>query len=541
MTDPLIGQTLGGRYRIERLLGAGGMGAVYEAIQTDIKRRVAVKILHVAKATPEERTRFEREARALTAIHSPHVVEIRDFQIPPDGPPFLVMEYLEGQSLSALVKRDGALAPERVAKIALQVLTALTEVHRLDIVHRDVKPANVVLVPSAALGEIVKLVDFGVSTADVTMIPATLGTAFVGTLPYMAPEQAMGEGVDGRSDVYGVGASMYYACTLRRPVEGDTPAAIVQQLLKGAVTPIASLRPELDPTFARIVDRALAHDPAMRWQSAAEMAKALVEWLDPAAPKHEPPPPPSALPTRVLSEPMPAAPARKRARAPTVAVGVGVVAFAAIGALVVRSSVLAPQTPSVAQALDASVPPPPSMVILEPLSSLTPSASASAHTAAATVPTAPKPMQRAAEDATTVAAPTVAPGTDPHATGKPCGTFDMCPGSERCVRGQCHCWGGRVWCGGDCIMMDVDNCGACSHRCPLDTVCLPLDGSGDLGCVTCDVLERREHRPAGTMKACGGRYCLDLLTNSLNCGACGHACDPSRHETCTAGKCVAVY
>ena len=248
MTDPLIGQTLGGRYRIERLLGAGGMGAVYEAIQTDIKRRVAVKILHVAKATPEERTRFEREARALTAIHSPHVVEIRDFQIPPDGPPFLVMEYLEGQSLSALVKRDGALPPERVAKIALQVLTALTEVHRLDIVHRDVKPANVVLVPSAALGEIVKLVDFGVSTADVTMIPATLGTAFVGTLPYMAPEQAMGEGVDGRSDVYGVGASMYYACTLRRPVEGDTPAAIVERLMAGRRPPISTHRADLDPS-----------------------------------------------------------------------------------------------------------------------------------------------------------------------------------------------------------------------------------------------------------------------------------------------------
>ena len=150
---------------------------MYEANKIDIKRCVSLKLLHVGKATAEERTRFEREARALYAIRSPHIVEIRDFQVPEDGPPYLVMEYLEGQSLSALVKRDGVLPPERVAKIALQVLTAPTEVHRLEIVHRDVTPANIVLVPSAALGEIVKFVRFGVATDDVTLVQATLGTS----------------------------------------------------------------------------------------------------------------------------------------------------------------------------------------------------------------------------------------------------------------------------------------------------------------------------------------------------------------------------
>ncbi len=550
MSDPLLGRILGGRYRIERLLGAGGMGAVYEATQVDIRRRVALKVLRASAATADQRARFEREARALSQVNSPHVVEIRDFQALPDEPPLLVMEYLEGRSLSALVKDEGVLAAPRVAKIALQMLAALAEAHRHRIIHRDIKPANVVLVPSPALGEIVKVVDFGVSTADVTQIPRTLGTAFVGTLSYMAPEQALGEAVDGRADVYGVGATMYYALSKRRPIEADNAIAAVDMLVRTRVAKLATHRPDLDPALAAIVDRALEHEPAGRFQSADEMADALRRWIEEraSAPPPAPPPtqkvepPPSALAT-VAQRPAAPVLAPRRRVWPFAVFALALLAVAAV-TFALAMSRRAPAAVIAAQ--DAGSGPPasvdvpasaPSAMHVDPqlieatTAPVTPSATAPAH-----------PVGGASSHAVPRAQDGLEWGANERWTGTTCASSNECPSHTFCRGGRCLCGVWEVWCRGDCIFRDVDNCGGCGKPCPTGRVCVAPHEPEHVACLTCEELEQARGSAPGTLKLCPGTsVCVDLTSNLFHCGQCGHACDPSRHESCQAGKCVAVY
>jgi serine/threonine-protein kinase len=207
------GTLLGGRYRIETLVGEGGMGAVYEAVQQDLDRRVALKILHEHLTDDVElRSRFQREARVVAMLGHPNVVQISDFQARDGEPPFFVMELLHGENLRDLLKRAQLLPPERVAYIAVQVLSALEAAHRASVVHRDIKPDNIFLERTDVQVDIVKVLDFGVAKLlgrdDMKLTREGL---VVGTLSYMAPEQALGDRSPRR-------------CTSRSPVANRSTA-----------------------------------------------------------------------------------------------------------------------------------------------------------------------------------------------------------------------------------------------------------------------------------------------------------------------------
>jgi serine/threonine-protein kinase len=273
----LPGTLLGGRYRIETLVGEGGMGAVYEAVQQDLDRRVALKILHEHLTDDVElRGRFQREARVVAMLGHPNVVQISDFQARDGEPPFFVMELLHGENLRDLLKRAQVLPPERVAYIAVQILSALEAAHRANVVHRDIKPDNIFLERTDVQVDIVKVLDFGVAKLlgrdDMKLTRSGL---VVGTLSYMAPEQALGDPIDGRADLYSLAATMYLALTGRKPFDGATTAALLKKIMQEVPAPVSKLRPEIPEKFSAVFERALAKRPEDRYASAAEMARAL--------------------------------------------------------------------------------------------------------------------------------------------------------------------------------------------------------------------------------------------------------------------------
>jgi eukaryotic-like serine/threonine-protein kinase len=270
------GKVLGNRYRLERQIGSGGMGAVYEAVHLELGKRVAVKVVHQLDGDLIER--FKREARVLASLNHVNIVEILDFSAEP--PAYLAMELLNGRTLGQIMRSEGAFAPERMARIALQVLDALHETHAHDLVHRDIKPDNIFLSPSSGLGEIVKLVDFGIARSQNPTGPLTYGAAMIGTIPYMSPEQATGLTIDGRVDVYALGVCMYYACSMKRPYTGETGQELLLAILKSTARPLEQAVPGLDSQFAAIVHRAFARDITQRFQSARAMSEALRAWLD---------------------------------------------------------------------------------------------------------------------------------------------------------------------------------------------------------------------------------------------------------------------
>jgi serine/threonine protein kinase len=271
----LEGRVLGGRYRVFRAIGEGGMGAVYAALQLDLQRRVAIKILHGAERLSQESVRrFRQEALAAAELGHPNIVQVTDFQANAGEPPFLVMEMLEGESLQTLLQREPILAPERAAFIAAQVLAALAAAHAARIVHRDIKPGNVFLSRTPAMGDLVKVLDFGIAKVlrDVDEAPRSVAGSVVGTPAYMAPEQARGSEVDARADLYSVGACLFEMLVGRRPFgDGDTGDALATST--NAAPRVGSLAPGVDARLAAAVDRALAKDPAARPQSALEMLR----------------------------------------------------------------------------------------------------------------------------------------------------------------------------------------------------------------------------------------------------------------------------
>ena len=301
------GTLLGGRYRIETLVGEGGMGAVYEAVQQDLDRRVALKILHEHLTQDVElRGRFQREARVVAMLGHPNVVQISDFQARDGEPPFFVMELLHGENLRDLLKRAQVLAPERACYIAVQVLSALEAAHRANVVHRDIKPDNIFLERTDVQADIVKVLDFGVAKLlgrDEGM-KLTKSGLVVGTLSYMAPEQALGDPVDGRADLYSLAATMYLSLTGRKPFDGSTTAALLKKIMNEVPPSASRLRPEIPEKLSAVFDRALAKRPEDRFASAADMARALAPFAKPTRPNGVVPP--SADPT-TLDSPLSAA------------------------------------------------------------------------------------------------------------------------------------------------------------------------------------------------------------------------------------------
>jgi len=288
-----LGRTIAGRYRIDRLLGIGGMGAVYEATHLELGNRVALKTVRARVApSPESIERFQREARELAALRHPGIVEVRDLGRDDAGMPFMVMERLEGENLADLLAR-GPVAVDHIVRLAIEALDALSEAHAHSIVHRDLKPANLFLARTHD-GERIKVLDFGIAKvmgSEATTLTET--GLMIGSAPYMSPEQtADAKRIDPRSDVYAMGATLYELLTGRQSAEGTTTVQVVVRIAQGDVhRHPALLRPDVPPWLDSIVAKALATDPAQRFQSALEMKRALQEGQRVATLPGGPPPP----------------------------------------------------------------------------------------------------------------------------------------------------------------------------------------------------------------------------------------------------------
>jgi serine/threonine-protein kinase len=265
VSDSLIDTLFDGRYRIQRKLGAGGMADVYLAEDQELGRRVAIKILNGRHANDDQFIeRFRREAKNAAALNHPNIVSIYDRGEAEDTY-YIAMEFLDGRTLKELVVSRGA-APINVAiEYARQILSALRFAHRHGIVHRDIKPHNVLV---DAEGR-VKVTDFGIARAGTSQMTET--GSIVGTAQYLSPEQARGGEVDPRSDLYSLGVVLYELLTGKTPFDGETPVEIAMKHLSNAPKPPSKLRPDVTPELDKVVLRALAKNPDDRYQSADEM------------------------------------------------------------------------------------------------------------------------------------------------------------------------------------------------------------------------------------------------------------------------------
>jgi eukaryotic-like serine/threonine-protein kinase len=261
-----------GRYQILERIGKGAMATVYKAYDPSIDRTLAIKFLHQDLCVEEDqRSRFLREAKAAGGLAHPNIVTIYDVgEI--EGRPYIAMELLDGITLSEVIKPDAGLPARQVAIIALQLAKALDYAHSKGIFHRDIKPSNIMRLKG---GDTVKVTDFGIAHVDGGDHQQTRVGTVLGTPHYMSPEQAMGEKVDGRSDLFSVGVVMYQLLTRQVPFEAASLVTLAYKIAKEEPTPLTKLRHDIPPALRRIIERCLKKDPEKRFQSGQELAVAL--------------------------------------------------------------------------------------------------------------------------------------------------------------------------------------------------------------------------------------------------------------------------
>jgi eukaryotic-like serine/threonine-protein kinase len=261
------GRQLSNRYRIDDFLGQGGMAQVFQGTDLTLDRTVAIKVLSEQLARePRSVQRFRREAQAAAGLSHPGIVAVYDTGSDGDIH-YIVMENIAGQTLADVEHENGPLRPEQAVKIGEAVASALAHAHSKGIVHRDVKPGNIMITPSGA----VKVMDFGIARA-LSAEPLTRTTSIMGTATYLSPEQARGEPVDARSDLYSLGVVLYEMVTGRPPFAADTPVAVAYQHVQEDPQPPSQLNPDLVPGLEAVVLKAMAKDRADRHQTADELA-----------------------------------------------------------------------------------------------------------------------------------------------------------------------------------------------------------------------------------------------------------------------------
>ena len=292
MTEPSpapvhVGQILAGKYRIERVLGVGGMGIVVAAMHVQLDERVAIKfLLPDALESPETVARFAREARAAVKIKSEHIARVSDVGTLENGAPYMVMEYLEGRDLAAYLKERGPLPVDEAVTYLLQAMEALAEAHGMGIVHRDLKPPNLFLTRRADGTAQVKVLDFGISkvTARGGMHEASLTktSSVMGSPLYMAPEQMVStREVDARADVWALGVVLYELLAGHVPFQGESMTELCARILQEPPSPLRMTRPDVPPELEGLILRCLEKNRDQRLGSVAELASGLVPFAPP--------------------------------------------------------------------------------------------------------------------------------------------------------------------------------------------------------------------------------------------------------------------
>lgn len=301
---------LGGRYELISVIGRGGMAEVWRARDHRLGRDVAVKRLRTDLASDETfQARFQREAQAAAGLNHPNIVAVYDTGDAPDPTtglkvPYIVMELVEGHTLRDVLRDGRKIRPERALEFTAGVLDALSYSHAAGIVHRDIKPANVMLTASG----LVKVMDFGIARAVAdTSATMTQTAAVIGTAQYLSPEQARGETVDNRADIYATGCLLYELLVGRPPFVGDSPVSVAYQHVREVPAPPSALDPEITPAMDDIALKALAKDPADRYQSAKQMRDDITALLEGGTPRAVLDPAPADSPTQVGTRVIPAA------------------------------------------------------------------------------------------------------------------------------------------------------------------------------------------------------------------------------------------
>ncbi|MDZ4694103.1 MAG: protein kinase [Deltaproteobacteria bacterium] len=274
----MIGTTLDSLYRLDRTIGEGGMGTVYEATQLRLNKRVAVKVMaRDLSANKEALARFRREAEITSQLGHPHIVQTLDFGTASEGEPYLVMEFLDGEDLEHRLRRVGKLPLERAAKIVRQVASALAATHAKGVVHRDLKPANIFLLEAEGTQDFAKVLDFGISKAKAAATKLTRATAIMGTPHYMAPEQAQGriDEIESRTDQWALGCIAYEMLAGRPPFVGEDIASLLYQVIHQEPPPLDKYASELPAKAVQAIARSLSKDIQNRFATVAAFAREL--------------------------------------------------------------------------------------------------------------------------------------------------------------------------------------------------------------------------------------------------------------------------
>jgi len=441
MSSPVNpGDILLNKYRVERLLGMGGMGVVVTATHIGLNQRVAIKFMLANKvAAREQYERFLREARAAVRLKSEHVARVSDVGTMESGAPYMVMEYLDGRDLSALLADGGPLPIAAAIDHVLQACEAVGEAHAAGIVHRDIKPANLFLTTSAGGADCIKVLDFGISKTSDGDLALTQEAAVLGSPLYMSPEQMRAsKDVDARADIWALGVVVYELITGKTPFHSDQMQALCARVFFGEPTPITSLRSDVPPGLEAVLLQCLEKDRTRRWRNVADLAAALAPFgsarargyaervanvlgvrVEPARETNVLPVEPElravqtvvpgsgTLQTSVLGQTGQALPRSKRAPVAVAVLGAALLVVAAGGALRWRAVAAIEPVPGASSALPSATAP----EVASSVSTPTPEASISPIPAASSVAVMPVPVPSVAPSGRLPVGP---PAKPPH-------------------------------------------------------------------------------------------------------------------------------